>query len=108
MDIKAEQVRGMLAASARPYNAEAKRAAIAYASGRRAAGAGFTAIGRELGLSPATVEAWLDATTLVPVEVLGNEPTTPRCGLVLVDTRRGLRLEGLTVDEAAHVLERLR
>jgi hypothetical protein len=64
MPIKVERVRAMLVASGRPYKANARRSAVEYANGRRRAGAGFTAIGRELGVSPMTVEAWLASAAL--------------------------------------------
>lgn len=110
MSIKLEQVRTMLRDSGRPYSASARRAVVAYAGTRCRAGVGVTRVGRELGLSPATVLAWLNASPLVPVEIVAAPEMTeaPGSALVLVDTHRGLRVEGLSLDAVIHILERLR
>lgn len=108
MAIKREQVRALLMSSGRPYKAEAKRAAIEYANARRRTGASFTAIGKELGLSAVTVEGWVASGALVPVEVVGVREARESSALILIDTRRGLRVEGLNVDELTQLLGRLR
>lgn len=111
MSNRLEQVRAMLAASGRPYEESAKRAAVDYAKARSRAGVGSGRVARELGVSAATLSVWLRPSVLVPVEVIQDGTATligkSHATLVLVDARRGLRIEGLSVDDVVHVLGRL-
>lgn len=109
MSIKAEHVRALLVASVRPYTEEAKRSAVAYAEGQRRKGAGMKSIARELGISPTTLVSWLSVGPLVPVEIVATTESElePESAIVLIDVRRGLRVEGLTVPSLVTLLERL-
>jgi hypothetical protein len=109
MSNNVETIRARLAESGRPYSDEAKKVAIAYAQGERRRGTSVTRVARQLGISPVTLMAWLSSSALVPVEIV-PATTTQSLGstVVLIDERRGLRVEGLTVEGVALVLERLR
>ena len=109
MASKAERVRAVLEASGRPYSAGAKRSAREYAEERRRdRGVGLGRIASEIGVAPATLKSWLPQAALVPVRVVGvADDSTASSGLSLTDTRRNLRVEGLTLEGLITLLERL-
>jgi transposase len=90
--------------------------AEAWAERRRAAGATFSAIADELGVSPESVRRWAaksmppaPTTALVPVEIVAGKPELAQERRTLtVVAPGGYRVEGLTVDEAAALLRVLR
>ena len=87
---------------------------IAYAQSRRPS-VSWARLGATLTLSPTTVKRWYEralpdtptangAAALLPVVVTPEAPATTELALV---SPRGFRIEGLSLDDAAQLLERL-
>lgn len=83
---------------------------MAWAAGRRAAGASWQQVKRELGQQFDTVRRWCTAETaaptraLVPVRIVRDEPAVRAVAVV---SPTGFRVEGLTLSEAAALLREL-
>ena len=107
-----EQIQHHRSEGPRPqFPASLRQEIIAYASKQRASGQGVHAIGRALGLNANTLYVWLAKESrpaeLRRVEVVssGRRPAGPvRATLV---TPRGLRVEGLGVQDLVAVLRAL-
>lgn len=95
----------------RPIPAGVRGAALAYVERRRAEGASQEMIARELGIAQHTVSAWLRKAAseakvaLVPVRV---DYTAPISGVdIVVTTPRGLRIDGLSLDDVCTIVARV-
>ena len=105
------------------YPEELRCEAIEIARGALDRGASMSSVARRLGLSPGTLERWLEQEEqsglsescrprdLRPVELIeaavpGSKMSSPGAGLVLV-TAAGHRVEGLGLGEVAVLLEAL-
>ncbi len=114
-DQEFRDLRRELAAVARGpgrYYPDALRARVTRRARRQLdGGAALQDIASELGLRRYTLRLWTKAalpaatTALVPVEIIAS---TPRPGPVSVVSPSGFRIEGLTLDEAVAVIQRLR
>lgn len=81
-----------------------------YAAQRAAAGAGKKAIAGELGVSPTSVQRWLEerpAAAMVPVRVVARGATSVKVERLVVETARGLRIEGLDLDAICTLVARV-
>lgn len=90
----------------RAYRAEIRQRAIAYVHRRRREGASLESIGRELGVSTTTVVRW---TTQASHSFALARVQTPEtvAGRIVVHGPRGIRVEGLSLDELVALWERL-
>lgn len=94
------------------YPEQLRSRVITWAAGRRAAGASWEQIKRELGQRFDTVRRWCSAESrgastsraLVPVRIVRDEPAART---VAVISPAGFRVEGLTLSEAAAMLREL-
>ena len=94
-----------------PFPVHIRAAVVRYACSRRP-GTSWAALGEALGLAGSTVQRWCadaptatsEDTALVPVVV--GPSVEPAAALVLVSPR-GFRLEGLALDDALLLLDRL-
>jgi transposase-like protein len=91
--------------------AEVKAEAIRFAERRRAAGASWAVVGRELAVDPTRLRSWAlkrqrgsPASLLRPVQVVPE--ARGRSELVVV-TPGGFRIEGVSVPDAAELLRLL-
>ncbi len=94
----------------RPYPEALRAAAVDYQREREREGASLRAVAAELGLSDATLARWSRRPPESPVvfraiEVVA-EPAERRDAIV-VHGPRGLRIEGLSVEALARLIERL-
>lgn len=84
--------------------------AVEYGRGRRKAGASDTETAAELGLRVATLQTWMrQAPAFRRVEVIAEAPASPagpERGIV-VTTSRGLRIEGLAIDDVVILIARV-
>lgn len=95
------------------YPRELRARVAAWARREIGAGRGFHGLARRLALHPQSLKAWLEdaAVTgaLVPIEIVEaaatDAPRTDTRALCVV-TPRGLRIEGLMLDEVATLLAR--
>src|SRR4051794_3643598 len=104
MGITGQQIGAELKRAGRPYPERPKQAAVAYAREARGRGVALQRIADELGISPVTLTSWLGGSALRRVEIVADESTVrgecvsrdeaPR-NLVAMDTRSGIRIEGL-------------
>lgn len=112
MDQELRDLRQELAARERGrglhYPAELRDHVTAWARHRLKGGGAVQAVAAELGIRRETLRRWLRArpvaAALVPVEVAADLGS--RAGLSVV-LPSGFRIDGLTVDEAVAVLQRL-
>lgn len=116
MDERATMIRKMVQGLGRRRANEAipldvRDAVVEYAAARRPR-TSWARLGDALGLSASTIQRWCthddadagDSTALVPIVVTGAVAMSG--GLVLVSPR-GFRLEGLNLDDAGLLLDRL-
>jgi hypothetical protein len=89
----------------RPYPAEHRARAVEYARARRSEGIGVDRIACELGLARGTLEKWLRRGDFVAVEIV--EPNPIERGHWDVHGPRGLRIEGVSLDEVVELWRRL-
>jgi hypothetical protein len=98
------------------YPAGLQRRIVAWARREIARGQSARELARRLAVHRGTLQVWLDdaaaASALVPVEVVAEPSaagwTTTRPRTVSVSSPSGFRVDGLTLDEAATLLARLR
>lgn len=89
------------------YPVELQARVVVWAKGRRAAGASWQQIKRELGQKFDTVRRWCQESApsrsraLLPVRVISEQPAGRTVSVV---SPSGLRVEGLTLSEAAALL----
>lgn len=111
MATTAAKIRAELKRRGRPYPMATRRRAIEYARAQLDGGSSATRIARELGISAITLGSWMKGDVLARVEVIA-EPTAVAVQEVdpisVLDTRSGLRIEGLTLDAVVALLARLR
>lgn len=95
----------------RPIPAGVRSAALAYVQRRRAEGASQETIARELGIAQHTVSTWLRKVAseanaaLVPVRV---DYAAPISGAdIVITTPRGLRIDGLALDDVCTIVARV-
>jgi hypothetical protein len=94
------------------YPEQLRTRVMAWAAGRRAAGASWQQIKRELGQRFDTVRRWCTTDTaaasrtraLVPVRIVRDEPAVRAVAVV---SPTGFRVDGLTLSEAAALLREL-
>jgi len=111
MNYEASRLRSELArvekGRGKRYPAELQGRVVAWAKGRRAAGASWQQIKRELGQKFDTVRRWCQpcapsrTRALVPVQIISEQPAARSVSVV---SPSGFRVEGLTVSEAAALL----
>ena len=89
----------------RAYPAELRARAIAYIVRRRRDGVSDERISVELGVHVMTFRKWVGGRTNAFASVAVIEP--PRAGALVVHGPRGMRIEGLALDEIAQLWERL-
>jgi hypothetical protein len=92
----------------RRYPAELRARVVSWANGRRAAGASWEEIKRELGQRFDTVRRWCldgrETKALVPVHVLATKAPSRALSVV---SPSGFRIDGLTPSEAAALLREI-
>lgn len=98
----------------RRYPAELRERAVSYALARREAGASDMDVAAELGLRVATLRGWRRRRRRVafrPVEVIVPDSTRVReqaaVAQLVVTTARGLRIEGLGLDDLVRLVAEL-
>jgi hypothetical protein len=109
MDHEASRLRSALArvekGRGKRYPAELQARVVVWATGRRAAGASWQQIKRELGQKFDTVRRWCQSPSpsplLLPVRVVTKEHASRSVSIV---SPSGFRVEGLTLSEAAALL----
>lgn len=94
----------------RPYPGTLRRAAIEYQHKRQREGVSLHAVAAELGMSEATLARWSrrreePTAAFRAIEVVA-EPAD-MSGAIVVHGPRGLRIEGLSVEGLARLIERL-
>jgi transposase len=99
-----KQMVGMVRArgQGRPYPASDRARALDYAARLQREGVGLARIAREVGVAPNTLVKWLRASPFEPVEVVAVE----RRGHILHGPR-GVRVEGLSLEEIAQLIRSL-
>jgi hypothetical protein len=121
----AKTLRALLARS-RPsvnvegYPLEVRARAGAWIRTRRDAGARWTELGRELGITRTTARAWatrevetsareaeVRSPSFLPVRVGDGEPSESTSGSPVLITPRGYRVQGLGLEQLAALLERV-
>lgn len=104
---RAREENGRRARTRRRYSRELRLAAVLYLKRRKRAGATLHDVASELGVSGWSLSRWARDSEkragLVPVELSEREERT---SLVLV-TPRGYRIEGLSEDSLARMVERV-
>ena len=81
-----------------------------YAARRVRAGAGKAEVASELGVSAMSVQRWLRAApmaAMVPVRIVGPASTADGGERLVVTTARGLRIEGLHLDDVCTLIARV-
>ena len=94
----------------RPYPEGLRRAAVEYGRRREREGASRREVAAELGVSDATLVRWSRRHEEPPavfraIEVVAQP--VERSGVIVVHGPRGLRIEGLSVEKLAWLIERL-
>lgn len=95
----------------RPIPEGVRGAALAYVQRRRAEGVSQETVARELGISQHTVSAWLRKAAsgsegaLVPVRV--DYASSISGADIVVTTPRGLRIDGLGLDDVCMIIARV-
>lgn len=102
--MKEAKVGGLVrvAARGRPYREADRARALEYARGRQREGATVNRVAGELGISHETLKSWMAGGAFERVEIV----TEAMRGHTLCGPR-GVRVEGLTLDEIAELLRRL-
>jgi predicted transcriptional regulator len=114
METTGAKIRAALRQCGRPYSAALRRRAVGYAAAEAERGVSSERIAAELGISAVTLRAWIRADVLRPVEIVGDAARTTLEGdaenrsLTAFDTRSGIRVDGLDLESAIRLVERLR
>jgi hypothetical protein len=92
----------------RRYSAALRAQAVRYWAQRETEGDALPEVATALGVAPWSLQRWARAPRLRPVEVVSH--VTPAVGphLVIVVTADSVRIEGLDIDTAVHLVARLR
>lgn len=98
---------GGRAGAERRYSDGLRQQAVAYWQARETGGEGVRTVAATLGIAPVTLRRWAQDARYRPVRVLADAaPVAPR--LVVVIEATGVRVEGVDVETAAHLIARLR
>jgi len=92
----------------RRYSAALRAQAVRYWTQRETEGDALPEVAASLGVAPWSLQRWARAPRLRPVQIV--PPVTPPAGrqLVVVLTADNVRIEGLDIETAAHLVARLR
>jgi hypothetical protein len=104
--MRIKQVETMMRSSGvgRPYPSDSRARALEYAIGRRNEGAALARIAAEIGVSRGTLTKWIEPPTCSPFEVVAVTPTSRTHA---VHGPRGVRVDGLSLEEVAELFRRL-
>ncbi len=113
--LRAEVLKATRAKAGGPYPAALRARLIAYVMRRCLDGATVREVAKELGVSHHTVAFWRSSRrekvvkSVKPVRVVAEstDPNPAKAGLVNLVHPSGLRVEGLTLDQAAVLLRRM-
>lgn len=90
----------------RRYSLELRQAAVAYWRQRERTGEGVRAVATTLGVATGSLRRWAQDDRFGAVRVVPDPAPTTRVSVVIDGA--GLRLEGLDVETAVHLIARLR
>ena len=92
----------------RRYSAALHAQAVQYWVQRQRAGDDLADVAATLGVAPWSLQRWARAPRVQPVQVVPPAASRVVVPLVVVVTADSVRIEGLDVETAAHVVARLR
>jgi transposase-like protein len=90
----------------RRYSPELRQAAVAYWRQRERAGEGVVTVATALGVAPVSLQRWAQEARFDAVRVVPDPAPTSRVSVVIDGAQ--LRIEGLDVETAVHMIARLR
>ncbi len=90
----------------RRYSLGLREAAVAYWRQRERAGAGVRTVATALGVAPVSLQRWAQEGRFGAVRVVPDPAPTPRVSVVIDGAC--VRIEGLDVETAVHLIARLR